>query len=80
MEYYSAMKRNRVAYVHKGILLGHEKEEMRISWTEVEEPRAHYTEWIWYYQWQMETREKVRNWRMNKKITQPEKQKENKLI
>ena len=32
-------------HIHNGILLSHKKEQMRVSWTEVDEPRACYTEW-----------------------------------
>ena len=34
-----------VVYVYNGILLSHKKEQMWIDWTEVDEPRACYTEW-----------------------------------
>ena len=35
------------AVVHKysGVLLGQEKEQLWVSWTEVDEPKACYTEW-----------------------------------
>ena len=31
--------------LYNGILLSHKKEQMWVSWTEVDEPRACYTEW-----------------------------------
>ena len=34
-----------MVYVYNGILLSHKKEQMWINWTEVDEPRACYTEW-----------------------------------
>ena len=34
-----------VVHVYNGILLGHKKERIWVSWTEVDEPRVYYTEW-----------------------------------
>ena len=52
-----------VLHVLNRILLGHKKEQIWVSWTEVDEPKACYTEWnqlekqIWYintYIWNLE--------------------------
>ena len=32
-------------YIFSGILLSHKKEQIWVSWTEVDEPRAYYIEW-----------------------------------
>ena len=34
-----------VIYIFSGILLSHKKEQIWVSWTEVDEPRACYIEW-----------------------------------
>ena len=34
-----------VVHIYNGTLLSHKKEQMWISWTEVDEPRACHTEW-----------------------------------
>ena len=34
-----------VLHVLNRILLGHKKEQIWVSWTEVDEPRVYYTEW-----------------------------------
>ena len=34
-----------VVHIYNGILLSHKKEWIWVSWTEVDEPRAFYTEW-----------------------------------
>ena len=34
-----------VIYIFSGILLSHKKEQIWVSWTEVDEPRAYYIEW-----------------------------------
>ena len=34
-----------MVHIHKGISLSHKKEQMWLGWTEVDEPRAYYTEW-----------------------------------
>ena len=40
------MDREDVVHIYNGILLVHKKEWMWVSWTEVDEPRVCYTEWI----------------------------------
>ena len=40
------MDKEAVVYIHNGILLSHKKEHIWVSPKEVDEPRAHYTEWI----------------------------------
>ena len=39
------MDKKVVVHVYNGILLSHKKEHMWVSFNEVDEPRAHYTEW-----------------------------------
>ena len=34
-----------VVHIYNGILLSHKKERIWVSWTDVDEPRAFYTEW-----------------------------------
>ena len=34
-----------VVHIHNGILLGHKKEQVWASYSEVDEPSACYTEW-----------------------------------
>ena len=40
------MDKEAVVYVYNGISLSHGKQRMWVSWTEVDEPRACYIEWI----------------------------------
>ena len=39
------MDKEIVVHVYNGILLSHNKESVWVSSTEMDEPRAHYTEW-----------------------------------
>ena len=39
------MDKEAVVYIHNGVLLSHKKEHMWVSFNEVDEPRAYYTEW-----------------------------------
>ena len=39
------MDKESVVHIYNGTLLSHKKEQMWIHWTEVDEPRACYTEW-----------------------------------
>ena len=38
------MDKEAVAYIYNGILLSHKKEQIWVSSSKVDEPRAHYTE------------------------------------
>ena len=39
------MNKEVVVHIYNGILLSHKKEQIWVSWTEMDEPRACYTEW-----------------------------------
>ena len=39
------MDKETVAHIYNGILLSHKKERIWVTSSEVDEPRAHYTEW-----------------------------------
>ena len=39
------MDKEVVVHIYNGISLSHKKEQMWVSWTEMDKPRACYTEW-----------------------------------